>query len=269
MDIDFAGKTAIVTGAARGLGGEVAKGLAASGAEVVGFDVAPVEHDGVSGVVVDMSDPTSIDAAVASLPDQVDVLCNVAGLPQTKPGMDVLKVNLLGLRHLSEAFAAKAGTGGSIVHVASNAGNGWAQRKELLGELLDTTGWDDALAWLDKNLEEQGDPYMFSKEAVQLYTMQRSHTMYREHGVRMNCVSPGEMETAMMDEFRVAVTEKILNAVASASTLGRMATPDEVAPAVLFLASDLAGFCSGTILDVDGGWSAVTTTDQVDYSVFA
>jgi NAD(P)-dependent dehydrogenase (short-subunit alcohol dehydrogenase family) len=109
---------------------------------------------------------------------------------------------------------------------------------------------------------------MFSKELVQLYTMARSHTLYREHGVRMNCVSPGEMTTPMMDEFRKAMTDKILDAVATSSTLGRMASPAEVAPAVVFLASAQAAFASGSIFDVDGGWTAVTTTDQVDYSVF-
>jgi NAD(P)-dependent dehydrogenase (short-subunit alcohol dehydrogenase family) len=65
------------------------------------------------------------------------------------------------------------------------------------------------------------------------------------------------------------MTDKILDAVATASTLGRMASPAEVAPAVVFLASDDARFCSGSIFDVDGGWTAVTATDQVDYSVFA
>ena len=93
--------------------------------------------------------------------------------------------------------------------------------------------------------------------------------LYREHGVRMNCVSPGPMETAMMTDFRIAMSDKILDGVAAASTLGRMAPPSDVSPAVLFLASDAAAFCCGTIFDVDGGWTAVTATDQVDYSVFA
>lgn len=72
-----------------------------------------------------------------------------------------------------------------------------------------------------------------------------------------------------MTEFRRAMTDKIIDAVAQASTLGRIALPQEVAPAVVFLAGEHASFCCGAIFDVDGGWSAVTLTDQVDYSVFA
>lgn len=268
MDISFEGKTAVVTGAARGLGAEVAKGLVEGGATVIGFDLAPVELDAVTGVRVDMGDRISIDAAVAALPGPIDILCNIAGLPQTRPPRDVMAVNFLGLRHLTESIATgPAAEGTRVVNVASNAGNGWPQRKEVVEALLATDGFDEGSAWVDAELPE-GDPYMFSKEAVQLYTLRRSHTLYREHGVRMNCVSPGEMETAMMAEFRIAMTDKILDAVATASTLGRMASPAEVAPAVLFLASDHAAFCSGTIFDVDGGWTAVTVTDQVDYSVF-
>jgi NAD(P)-dependent dehydrogenase (short-subunit alcohol dehydrogenase family) len=269
MRIGFEGRTAVVTGAARGLGREVATGLVEGGASVIGFDIAPVEVDGARGVAVDMGDPASIDAAVARLPGPVHVLCNVAGLPQTKPARDVMAVNFLGLRHLTEVIAAgPAADGAAVVNVASNAGNGWPQRKDVVEDLLSTPGFEEGLAWVEANLPE-GDPYMFSKEAVQLYTMRRSHTLYREHGVRMNCVSPGEMETAMMEQFRLAMPGKILDAVASESTLGRMASPAEVAPAVVFLASDLAGFCSGSIFDVDGGWTAITTTDQVDYGVFA
>lgn len=268
MELRFDEKTAVVTGAASGLGREVARLLADGGARVIGFDVAPVEADGVEGVRVDVGDPASIDAAVETLPPRVHVLCNVAGIPQTKPPLDVLKVNFLGLRHLSEALAPRMADDGRIVNVASTAGNGWPDHRAMLETILDTPDFDAGLEVGGPHATAADDPYMFSKELVQLYTLRRSHTLHRECGVRMSCVSPGEMATPMMDEFRKAVDPALLEAVAKASTLGRMASPDEVAPALVFLASDAATFCCGAIVDVDGGWTAVQLTDQVDYSLF-
>jgi NAD(P)-dependent dehydrogenase (short-subunit alcohol dehydrogenase family) len=269
MNVTFEGRTALVTGAASGLGKAVTALFLASGARVIGFDVEPIATAGVEGHTVDCGDPASIDAALAELDGSIDILCNVAGLPQTKPAVDILRVNFLGLRHLTEALAPRLGARGCVINVSSNAGNRWPTRQVALEEVLATSGFAEGLAFIEPILAEAGDPYIYAKELVQLYTLRRSHTLYREHGVRMNSVSPGPMATPMMDEFKKAMDARILDGVAAATAIGRAATAEEVAPSVLFLSSDLASYCCGTILDVDGGYTAAQLTDQLDYSFMA
>jgi NAD(P)-dependent dehydrogenase (short-subunit alcohol dehydrogenase family) len=269
MQLGFEAKTAVVTGAASGLGREVAKVLAASGARVIGLDVVPFDLQGVQARIVDIGSPQSIDAAVESLGASIDVLCNVAGLPQTKPGVDVLRVNFLGLRHLTETLAPRMAHGAAVTNVASIAGNGWPDRRTVLEEVLATPDFASGLEWVNGNLEGEGDPYTFSKELVQLYTLTRSHSLYRDHAVRMNCVSPGVMETAMMPEFRKAMSDKVMDGIATGSTLGRMGTPEEVAPTIVFLSSPSAALCSGSNFVIDGGYSASMATGQFDTTVFS
>ncbi|MGB5600238.1 MAG: SDR family NAD(P)-dependent oxidoreductase, partial [Thiothrix litoralis] len=113
-------KTYIVTGAASGIGAETTRHLQAQGAKVIGVDRNEAV-DADSFFQVDMSDPTSIDALVAGLPEGVNGLANIAGVPPTAPAPVVMKVNLVGLRHLTNALSPKMADAASIVNIASLA----------------------------------------------------------------------------------------------------------------------------------------------------
>lgn len=104
----------LVTGAASGIGAEVARRFVDAGDEVVSLDLKDTSVGVARHVHCDLSDVASIDAA---LDGEFDALCNVAGVPGTAPAELVLRVNLLGLRHLTESVVERIRPGGAIVNV--------------------------------------------------------------------------------------------------------------------------------------------------------
>ncbi len=123
--MNLSGKTIVVTGAASGIGAETARVLTAAGARVIGLDRHEATENIDQFISLDLSDPVSISQAADALPDGIDALCNVAGLPPTAGVVPVMKVNVLGLQALTERVLQKMSEGGSIVNVASLAGSGW------------------------------------------------------------------------------------------------------------------------------------------------
>ena len=103
--MDFLGyknKRVIVSGCFSGMGEATARLLLDLGAEVHGLDFKPTSLDLASFTLVDLREPDTIDAAVAAIGGRVDALFNCAGLPQTAPPLDVMKVNYAGTRHLTQ-----------------------------------------------------------------------------------------------------------------------------------------------------------------------
>jgi NAD(P)-dependent dehydrogenase (short-subunit alcohol dehydrogenase family) len=244
------GKTIVITGVSSGIGSDTAKLLRQQGARVIGVDRNDpmLTLDGF--VKADLSTPAAIDAAIAQLPDRIDALCNIAGVPGTAPVDLVAKVNYLGLRHLTLGLLGRM-AGGSVVNVSSILGAEWPARLEPHRALAQTASFADGLIWLAKNPVPQETCYQYFKEALIVWTYTQSQSLFMQHNVRMNCVAPGPVFTPILGDFvQMLGNERVEK---DAHRMKRPAFSDEVAPVIGFLCSDASRWVSGINLPVDGG----------------
>ena len=171
------------------------------GAEVHGLDYKPSKLGLASFTQVDLREPAAIDAAVKKIGGKVDALFNCAGLPQTSPPLDVMRVNYAGTRRLTEQVLPLMSAGSAIVSISSNGGLGWSRRLPVLMGLLKIDNYDGIVKWCQDNAETVGEGYAFSKEALIVWTLTQSQKLFLQHGVRMNCVAPGPVFTPILGDF--------------------------------------------------------------------
>ncbi|MEN9893283.1 MAG: hypothetical protein RLY78_3578 [Pseudomonadota bacterium] len=251
MSTPLAGKTIVVTGAASGIGAATAALAAAQGAEVISIDIQRPARPVGRHLQADLSDAASIDRLVAALPEGLNGLANIAGLPPTRPAADVLKVNLVGLKYLTTRLVPKLADGASIVNLASLAGLDWAAQVPAIraSEDLDFAA---VPAFCERFGIHGARSYFFSKEALIAWTL-RHRWSWRARGIRMNAVSPGPVDTPILQDFIETLGER---AEEDMRIMDRPGRADDIAPVVAFLLSDGAAWIRGTNVPVDGGMHA-------------
>lgn len=247
----LANKTIVITGVSSGIGADVARLARFHGAKVIGIDRNEPSMTMDGFVQIDLGDPSAIDAALDQLPEHIDALCNIAGVPGTADAELVGRVNYLGLRHLCDALMSRFNKGASIVNVASILGIEWPERLEEHKALANTSNFKEGADWLKKNPVPQETCYQYFKEALIVWSTQQAFAWFRDQGVRMNCVAPGPVFTPILGDFVSMLGEERVQK--DAERMLRPAYSDEVAEVIAFLCSDASRWVCGVNIPVDGG----------------
>jgi NAD(P)-dependent dehydrogenase (short-subunit alcohol dehydrogenase family) len=258
--LGYKGKRVVVSGCFSGMGEATAKMLLDLGAEVHGLDFKDSTLPLASFNRVDLRDPATIDAGVAKIGGKIDALFNCAGLPQTSAAMDVMKVNFIGTRHLTQKILAHMSEGSAIASISSTGGLGWSRRIPTNMELIATDGYDAAVKWCEANMETVAEGYAFSKEAIIVWTQFIGAQLIKK-GIRINCTLPGPTQTPMMKEFEASVGAAVK---AATQPINRFATPAEQAGPLVFLNSAAASYVNGVVFPADGGFMGALSTGQID-----
>jgi NAD(P)-dependent dehydrogenase (short-subunit alcohol dehydrogenase family) len=259
--LSYAGRRVVISGCFSGMGQATARLLLELGAEVHGLDYRDCALPLASFARVDLRDPTAIAAYADGLGRPVDGLFNCAGLPSSLPPLDIMKVNFLGARALTEALLPSMPPGAAIASIASTGGIQWAAHMEACMGLLATDGFEAGVQWCAARPETVGEGYAFSKEALIVWTLFNAAPLIRR-GVRINCILPGPTKTPLLETVEATSPASVLEA--AAQPINRRAEPAEQAAALVFLNSARASYVNGAALPVDGGFMGALATGQVD-----
>jgi 3-oxoacyl-[acyl-carrier protein] reductase len=231
---DFSGRTAVVTGASKGIGRAIAERLLGAGARVWSWDLEPATGGPLQHVTVDVTDSAQISAALARISSEgggIDILVNNAGfVGGTRPVEEldpaawrrIVDVNLTGVFDVSRQVVPvmrRAGWG-RIVNIASLAG-------------------------------KEGTPGLSAYSAAKAGVIALTKSLGKEladTGIRVNCVAPAAVATDILAQMDPAAVEAMI----AKSPLKRLGTVDEVADLVLWLCSEACSFSTGAVFDLSG-----------------
>ena len=249
---DLTGETALITGAARGIGQAIARGLGRQGANVVIADIDEIggrtaaealEKEGISAVFTrtDVTSGPSVEAARDLAYERfgsLDVLVNNAGMSQRTPAAEYSNADLDRMVDLNLK---------GVFRCMQSVAHRWIAEKHA-GRIINLASFAGVVA------DPLSAPYAATKGAVVQLT-RTCAVEWAPYGIRVNAIGPGYTRTPMTES--ALGDPDTLQTIHAKTPLGRIAEPDDLAGAAIFLAGRSSSYVTGHILMVDGGWTAL------------
>jgi NAD(P)-dependent dehydrogenase (short-subunit alcohol dehydrogenase family) len=245
METEFEGLHAVVTGAGSGIGLAVARKLSSLGAAVYGFDMSQGEMSAfATWITCDVGDSPSVSNAFKKLAkhtEVIDILINNAGIGAVGTVEDATDAEWSRVMNINVAGIGRVTTGALPLLRQSNS-----------PAIVNTCSIAATVGLPNRAV------YSASKGAVLSLTLAMAADFVKE-GIRVNCVNPGTADTPWVSRLLAAVADPVAEraALEARQPLGRLVSAEEVAHAIIYLASPLQGSTTGTVLAVDGGMNGL------------
>ncbi|MGU3436459.1 SDR family oxidoreductase [Actinomycetes bacterium M1A6_2h] len=262
----YAGKRVVVTGFASGVGAATATKARELGAHVIGLDIVEASSDVAHEVIrIDLRSPESIVDASDRIGNGVDAafLCAGVSAGAGLPMRDVFNINYTGTRLLTDRLLPKLADSGALAFVSSLAALRYRDNRTTSEELV-ALDWEQTNAWIDAHPDEisPSRTYSLSKEAIIWYALSLVARLSPRR-IRVNSIAPGPTDTPFLDST-LAREESRKQLETIPQLLGKRATPQQQADALIYLNSGAASIVNGQVLWTDGGYRGAVAAGGIE-----
>lgn len=264
----YEGKNVVITGAGSGMGYAATKLLKELGANVYATTRRkPLDFEVTKEIKADLSSQTGVDAVIAELPETIDALFICHGISNSlgkTNALDVQLTNFYSFKYMTEKLISRIVDDGSVTFISSDGGKDWRSSLKECLEIMNTTSWEEALAWYEANPECTNDGYVFAKKCQNAYVFEKCHSPeFIDRKIRLNAIAPGMTKTGLTDDFNKSITgdakqgQAILEKFSLEYWNGRWASPEEMGYPMVAIGSKLFSYMSGQVLYINYGTASL------------
>lgn len=264
----YEGRNVVITGAGSGMGYAATRLLVELGANVYATTRRkPLDFQVTKEIKADLNSKSGVDAVIDELPESVDALFICHGIANRlgkTNALDVQLTNFYSFKYMTERLLPHIVDDGAVTFISSDGGKDWRSSLTDCLEIINISGWEEAIAWYESHPDCTNDGYVFSKKCQNVYVFAKCHSPeFISRKIRLNAIAPGMTKTGLTEDFNKSITgdaaqgQAILEKFSLEFWNGRWASPEEMGYPLVAVGSKIFSYMSGQVLYINYGASSL------------